>query len=86
MLRGGGMNLWELIPTVVMEGVFAIRSYRRYNYGTLVLATVLAAIADLGVLFVHWHVPLSLDWIVPFLNGAFLGGSIAYAIGRILGK
>ncbi len=86
MLQGGELSFWDLVPAVVMEGVFAIRAYKRYNYRTLVLATVLAGIADLGVLFIRWSLPLSLDWIVPSLVGAFLGGSIAYGIRRALRK
>ena len=87
MLEGGGLNLWGLIPAVVMEGVFAIRSYNRHDYKTLVLATLLAQVANLGVLFIRYSSFLpGLDWIVSSLIGAFLGGSIAYAIGRILGK
>ena len=31
-LSGYGWSLWELIPAVVMEGIFAIRSYKRYEW------------------------------------------------------
>jgi len=84
-MLGGGLSLWELIPAVIMEGVFADRSYRKRDYRTLVLATVLAQIANLAVFFIRWS-SIPLDWIVPDLIGAFLGGSIAYGIGRALGR
>ena len=85
MFFGSGLSLWKLIPAVVMEGVFALRSYKRRDYRTLVLATVLAQVANLAVFFIRWS-SVPLDWIVPDLIGAFLGGSIAYVIGRALGK
>ena len=81
----GYMSLWGLIPAVIMEGIFADRSYKRHDYWTLVLATVLAQIANLALFFIRWS-SIPLDWIVPDLIGAFLGGSIAYVIGRALGK
>ena len=86
MLQGGELSFWDIIPAVVMEGVFAIRAYKRYDYRTVVLATVLAEIGDLGVLFIRWSFPLRLDWIIPSLIGALLAGQIAYGIGRALGK
>jgi hypothetical protein len=86
-LLEGYMSLWELIPAVAMEGVFAIQSYKRHNYWTLVLAIIVAQIANLAVFSIRYSSYLpDLDWIVSSLIGAFLGGSIAYAVGRILNK
>lgn len=85
LLQGGGLSLWGLIPAVAMEGIFALRSYKKHDYWTIVLATVLAATASSGVTFVRWSY-LPVEWIVVNLIAAFLGGSIAYAIGRVLGK
>ena len=85
MLLGGELSFWNLVPAVVMEGVFALRSYKRHDYWTIVLATILAAIANSGVTFARWSY-FSVEWIVANLIGAFPGGSIAYGIGRALGK
>ena len=84
-LLEGYMTLWELVPAVVMESVFAIRSYKRHDYWTLVLAAILAGAATLVVWFLRGF-PSSPDWIATQLIGVFLGGSIAYGIGRALGK
>lgn len=86
-LLEGYMSLWELIPAIVMEGIFANRSYKRRDYQTLVLAIIVAQIANLAVFFIRWSsLSLGLDRIVSDLIGAFLAGSIAYVIGRALGK
>ena len=85
-LLGGYMNLWGLVPAVVMESVFALRSYKRRDYWTLVLAVIAAWIVSFVVSFIRSSFPLGLEWIILSLIGAFLGGSMAYGIGRVLSK
>jgi serine/threonine-protein kinase len=86
VLQGDSLSLWGLIPAAVMEGIFAIRSYKRHDYWTVMLATVLSSIVSLGVTFIRWSYFPPANWIAVNLTGAFIAGSIAYAIGRVLGR
>jgi serine/threonine protein kinase, bacterial len=72
--------------SVVLWLVFALRGSNRPSYGIMIFAPLLAYAADVAITYFLLGQMPSSDWVIPGMIGAFLGGTVAFIIGRIFGR
>lgn len=81
---GSGFDWWNLISGVALMLLFAIRPSTRPTFWRVTLVPVIAQGIYLGMWYLRYgSLSMSLtNWLVVF-GGAFLGGMVAFIIGRI---
>lgn len=72
--------------SAVLWLVFALRGSKRPSYGIMIFAPLLAYAADVAVTYFLLGQMPSSDWVIPGMIGAFLGGTVAFIVGRIFGR